>query len=367
MRSRSIAPFAAALLLFVGGAAVFCYPAVSSMLAERNQARVVQTYEQTVQAESEADLAAQWALAEEYNENLAGDPVHDPFVPGSGYALPDNYLEVLNLDGVMGRLTIPKIDLDLPIYHGTDEATLQKGVGHIESTSLPIGGEYRHAVLTGHRGLPSAELFTRLDELDIGDEFTIHVLDKTLAYQVDRILTVEPDELESLVAEPGRDYVTLVTCTPYGVNTHRLLVRGSRVPYTPGQEQAAAPSAALPGGRTTARHFALGVAAGLLALLAALLLVWGVRRIRALRRAAPAARPTKAADSAKAARPARNAGPRRPAADPAKSADPAGRSASPAGSADTAGPDRPAGRSAADPARPADPADPTRPERKRHE
>ena len=262
MRSRSIAPFAAALLLFVGGAAVFCYPAVSSMLAERNQARVVQTYEQTVQAESEADLAAQWALAEEYNENLAGDPVHDPFVPGSGYALPDNYLEVLNLDGVMGRLTIPKIDLDLPIYHGTDEATLQKGVGHIESTSLPIGGEYRHAVLTGHRGLPSAELFTRLDELDIGDEFTIHVLDKTLAYQVDRILTVEPDELESLVAEPGRDYVTLVTCTPYGVNTHRLLVRGSRVPYTPGQEQAAAPSAALPGGRTTARYFALGVAAG---------------------------------------------------------------------------------------------------------
>ena len=240
MRSRSIAPFAAALLLFVGGAAVFCYPAVSSMLAERNQARVVQTYEQTVQAESEADLDAQWALAEEYNENLAGDPVHDPFVPGSGYALPDNYLEVLNLDGVMGRLTIPKIDLDLPIYHGTDEATLQKGVGHIESTSLPIGGEYRHAVLTGHRGLPSAELFTRLDELDIGDEFYIHVLDKTLAYQVDRILTVEPDELESLVAEPGRDYVTLVTCTPYGVNTHRLLVRGSRVPYTPGQEQAAA-------------------------------------------------------------------------------------------------------------------------------
>ena len=376
MRSRSIAPFAAALLLFVGGAAVFCYPAVSSMLAERNQARVVQTYEQTVQAESEADLAAQWALAEEYNENLAGDPVHDPFVPGSGYALPDNYLEVLNLDGVMGRLTIPKIDLDLPIYHGTDEATLQKGVGHIESTSLPIGGEYRHAVLTGHRGLPSAELFTRLDELDIGDEFYIHVLDKTLAYQVDRILTVEPDELESLVAEPGRDYVTLVTCTPYGVNTHRLLVRGSRVPYTPGQEQAAAPSAALPGGRTTARYFALGVAAGLLALLAALLLVWGVRRIRALRRAegpaAPAARPTKAAGSAKAARLARNAGPRRSAGDPAgrspadpagrSPADPAGRFASPAGSADTAGssagPDRPAGRSAAAPARP---------ERKRHE
>lgn len=279
MPRRSKAPFAAAVVLFLAGAAVFAYPLISSWLAQKNQARVVQTYQAAIEAEDEAALAEQWALAEEYNENLAGDPVHDPFVPGSGYALPENYEQVLNVDGVMGRITIPKIGVDLPIYHGTGEEVLQKGVGHIESTSLPIGGEYRHAVLTGHRGLPSAELFTRLDELAVGDEFYIHVLDKTLAYQVDQIATVEPDELEQLVAAPGEDYVTLVTCTPYGINTHRLLVRGVRVPYTPGQAQAAAPAAAhLLGGETTTRYFFLGILAGLLVLLAVLLalLLWAV-------------------------------------------------------------------------------------------
>ncbi len=286
MQSRPIAPIAAALLLFLGGAAVFCYPAISSWLADKNQAQVVQTYEQTVAAEDQASLDEQWALAEEYNENLAGDPVHDPFVPGSGYALPDNYLEVLNTDGIMGRLTIPKIGVDLPIYHGSDEEVLQKGVGHIESTSLPIGGEYRHAVLTGHRGLPNAELFTRLDELVVGDTFYIHVLDRTLAYQVDQITTVEPDELENLRAEPGQDYITLVTCTPYGINTHRLLVRGTRVPYTPGEEETAAssPTVSVLGGRTNTRYFFIGAGVGLLILLELLLVGWAVRRIRQLLR-----------------------------------------------------------------------------------
>lgn len=276
MQLRSIAPVAAALALFLGGAAVFCYPALSNYLNQKNQARVVQHYEQTVAARDEATLAEEWAKAEEYNENLAGDPVHDPFVPGSGYALPDNYLEVLNIDGVMGRITIPKIGVDLPIYHGTDAETLEKGVGHMEATSLPIGGEYRHAVLTGHRGLPSAELFTRLDELETGDTFYLHVLDATLAYRVDQILTVEPQELENLVALPGQDYVTLVTCTPYGVNTHRLLVRGTRVPYVPEEEAraAAAPSARLLGGQTTTRYFLVGIlfGVGLLYLLVAALL-----------------------------------------------------------------------------------------------
>ena len=224
----------------------------------------MQTYEETVAAQDDALLAEEWAKAEEYNENLAGDPVHDPFVPGSGYALPDNYLDVLNIDGVMGRITIPKIGVDLPIYHGTDAETLEKGVGHIESTSLPIGGEYRHAVLTGHRGLPSAELFTRLDELEPGDQFYLHVLDATLAYQVDQILTVEPQELETLVAEPGQDYVTLVTCTPYGINTHRMLVRGTRVPYVPEAEQSTQATAAhLLGGETTTRYFLIGILFGI--------------------------------------------------------------------------------------------------------
>ncbi len=264
MQLRSIAPVAAALALFVGGAAVFCYPAISNYLNQKNQSRVVQTYEETVAAQDDALLAEEWAKAEEYNENLAGDPVHDPFVPGSGYALPDNYLDVLNIDGVMGRITIPKIGVDLPIYHGTDAETLEKGVGHIESTSLPIGGEYRHAVLTGHRGLPSAELFTRLDELEPGDQFYLHVLDATLAYQVDQILTVEPQELETLVAEPGQDYVTLVTCTPYGINTHRMLVRGTRVPYVPEAEQSTQATAAhLLGGETTTRYFLIGILFGI--------------------------------------------------------------------------------------------------------
>ncbi|MBM6900012.1 class C sortase [Gemmiger formicilis] len=264
MQLRSIAPVAAALALFVGGAAVFCYPAISNYLNQKNQSRVVQTYEETVAAQDDALLAEEWAKAEEYNENLAGDPVHDPFVPGSGYALPDNYLDVLNIDGVMGRITIPKIGVDLPIYHGTDAETLEKGVGHIESTSLPIGGEYRHAVLTGHRGLPSAELFTRLDELEPGDQFYLHVLDATLAYQVDQTLTVEPQELETLVAEPGQDYVTLVTCTPYGINTHRMLVRGTRIPYVPEAEQSTQATAAhLLGGETTTRYFLIGILFGI--------------------------------------------------------------------------------------------------------
>lgn len=281
MQLRSIAPVAAALALFVGGAAVFCYPAISNYLNQKNQSRVVQTYEETVAAQDDALLAEEWAKAEEYNENLAGNPVHDPFVPGSGYALPDNYLDVLNIDGVMGRITIPKIGVDLPVYHGTEAETLEKGVGHMESTSLPIGGEYRHAVLTGHRGLPSAELFTRLDELEPGDQFYLHVLDATLAYQVDQILTVEPQELETLVAEPGQDYVTLVTCTPYGVNTHRLLVRGTRVPYVPEAEQSAQTSTVhLLGGETTTRYFLIGslFGIGLLYLIIAVLL--GYRLLR---------------------------------------------------------------------------------------
>lgn len=282
MQLRSIAPIAAGLALFLGGAAVFFYPTVSNYLNQKNQAEVVQNYEQTV-AEQDADqLAEEWAKAEEYNENLAGDPVHDPFVPGSGYALPQNYLDVLNVDGVMGRITIPKIDVDLPIYHGTDAETLEKGVGHMESTSLPIGGEYRHAVLTGHRGLPSAELFTRLDELEPGDQFYIHVLDATLAYEVDQISTVEPDQLDQLVALPGEDYVTLVTCTPYGVNTQRLLVRGTRVPYVPEAEAQAAQTAAvrLLGGETTTRYFLIGLmfGIGLLYLLVAALLAYRLVR-----------------------------------------------------------------------------------------
>ena len=230
-----VIPFISSIL-FVAGACVFLYPTVSNYLAEKNQASVIQEYQESVQEDEGEMIEAEWVKAEEYNENLAGDPVHDPFVPGSGYALPENYLDVLNIDGIMGYIEIPKISVYLPIYHGTSEEVLEKGVGHIESTSLPVGGEYRHSVLTGHRGLPSAELFTNLDKLEEGDYFYIHVLDQILAYKVDQIKTVEPRDLEDLVAVPDEDYITLVTCTPYAVNTHRLLVRGSRTDYVPPEE-----------------------------------------------------------------------------------------------------------------------------------
>lgn len=266
------------LLLLLGGAAVFLYPAVSNYLAEKNHTRVIQTYQETVGGLSDEELSEEWAKAEEYNENLAGDPVHDPFIPGSGYALPDNYLDVLNIDGVMGYIEIPKIDVSLPVYHGTAEETLEKGVGHMESTTLPIGGTDRHAVLTGHRGLPSAELFTNLDLLEIGDHFYINVLGETLAYEVDSIEVVEPDELGLLTVEPGRDLVTLITCTPYGVNTHRLLVRGTRTEYVPEEadREASAPDVR----RNSILYAAAGVFAGLLLLGLALLFffIWKKRK-----------------------------------------------------------------------------------------
>ena len=222
-------------LLVIAGLCVFCYPVVSNMLEERNHTEAINRYDEDMMSKTQAEISAEKQKATEYNENLAGDPVHDPFVPGSGYALPDNYTEVLNTggDGVMGYIEIPKISVKLPIYHGTSEETLQKGVRHIESTALPIGGKGNHPVLTGHTGLPTAELFTNLATLSAGDEFYIHVLDETLAYRVCEINVVEPSELEKLQAEEGRDLVTLVTCTPYGVNSHRLLVKGERTEYNP--------------------------------------------------------------------------------------------------------------------------------------
>lgn len=223
----------APLLIFMAGAGIFLYPAVSNLLAEKNQHNVIRTYRKAVEQMDEETLRREWDAAVEYNENLAGDPVHDPFVMGSGYVLPDNYEQVLNLngDGVMGYVEIPDIDVCLPIYHGTSEESLRKGAGHLDVTALPIGGDGNHAVISAHRGLPSAELFTRLNEMEIGDVFYISVLDKKLAYEVDRIDIILPEELSLLEPEKGEDLVTLLTCTPYSVNTHRLLVRGRRIPY----------------------------------------------------------------------------------------------------------------------------------------
>lgn len=215
-------------LMFLIGLGVLLYPTVSGLINARLAVVEAETYEANVGNLSDDQLAAEWDRAREYNESLMGDPLHDPFVPGSGAALPSNYAECLNVDGVMGYVEIPRINVKLPIRHGTSEKVLAEGAGHIESTALPTGGSGLHPVVTSHRGLPEARLFTDLDKLEEGDLFCLRVLDRELWYEVDQVSVIAPEELERLSAVEGHDYVTLLTCTPYGVNSHRLLVRGER-------------------------------------------------------------------------------------------------------------------------------------------
>lgn len=222
-----------ALIFILVGTGIFLYPSISNYLAEKNQVEAIRKYDKLVVNLDKAGLQEEKDKAQIYNENLSGDPVHDPFVKGSGYALPENYKEVLNFsgDGVMGYVDIPEINVYLPIYHGTSDDVLEKGVGHIQNTSLPIGGSSTHSVLTGHTGLPNAELFTRLDELEVGDIFYIHVLDEVLTYKIYETKVILPDKIDELQINNGEDLITLVTCTPYGVNSHRLLVKARRTEY----------------------------------------------------------------------------------------------------------------------------------------
>ena len=221
------------IIFIILGVGIFLYPSISNYLAEKNHIDIIRNYDDLIVKIDEEKINEEKEKAKIYNENLSGDPVHDPFIIGSGYALPENYKEVLNLgdDGVMGYVEIPKISVYLPIYHGTSDDVLEKGVGHIQNTSVPIGGNSTHSILTGHTGLPNAELFTRLDELEIGDMFYIHVLDDVLTYKVFETKVILPDKIDELRILNGKDYVTLVTCTPYGVNSHRLLVKAERVEY----------------------------------------------------------------------------------------------------------------------------------------
>lgn len=221
------------IIFIILGVGIFLYPSISNYLAEKNHVDIIRKYDDLIVKIDEENLNEEKEKARIYNENLSGDPVHDPFIIGSGYALPENYKEVLNIsnDGVMGYVEIPKISVYLPIYHGTSDDVLEKGVGHIQNTSVPVGGNSTHSVLTGHTGLPNAELFTRLDELAIGDIFYIHVLGDVLTYKVFETKVILPDKIDELQILNGKDYVTLVTCTPYGVNSHRLLVKAERVEY----------------------------------------------------------------------------------------------------------------------------------------
>lgn len=218
-----------AVIFFGLGIVVFSYPAISNYLTERNQSKVIDLYNEKLAEESAEEIEKEFYRAELYNEDLAETSVYDPFNVENEYEVSGSYGDILNINGIMGYITIPKISVNSPIYHGTGDDAMKKGIGHIESTSLPIGGNSTHSVLTGHRGLPSAELFTRLDEIIKGDYFFITVLNRRLVYKVFDIQTVLPAQMDSLQIEKDRDLVTLVTCTPYGVNTHRLLIHGERV------------------------------------------------------------------------------------------------------------------------------------------
>lgn len=221
------------LLVLVVAFAVLLYPTVSSYVNEKNGSKVVSNYDAESVRLSNAEKEKMLEDARAYNkEMLSNIDLIDPFSQGET-SIDERYESLLNLDGsgMMGYIRIPKIKVEIPIYHGTSESVLQAGVGHFWGTSLPVGGESTHTVLTGHRGLPTKTLFTNMDKLVEGDVFYIKVLDETLAYKVDQILTVLPEETEALSIVPGKDYATLVTCTPYAINTHRLLVRGHRIPY----------------------------------------------------------------------------------------------------------------------------------------
>lgn len=221
------------ILVLIIALSVLLYPTVSNYLYEKNGARVISSYDENAVRLSESEKKEMLEAARKYNGELLGNlELLDPFSPLKK-EVDARYQSLLSTNeaGMMGYIRIPKIDVELPIYHGTEETVLQSGVGHFEGTSLPVGGESTHAVLTGHRGLPSKLLFTDMDELVEGDIFYIKILGETLAYQVDQILTVLPEDTKALTIAPGKDYATLVTCTPYAVNTHRLLVRGMRIPY----------------------------------------------------------------------------------------------------------------------------------------
>ncbi len=255
-------------ILFLAGLSLLLYPFVSNQWNNYRQSRLISTYDEAVsQAEAAGaiDYNSEWTQAHSYNDALLPYVLPDSFASAALTTEEDErYLSCLNLtgDGMMGYVQIPKIGVKIPIYHTTSESVLQTAAGHLEGSSLPVGGEGTHAVISAHRGLPSAALFTDLDRLKEGDPFLLYILDDTLCYQVDQISVVEPDDTSQLVAEDGKDYVTLLTCTPYGVNSHRLLVRGHRVPYEEVEDEAVAASAFT--GPSLRTNYLLWVIVGLL-------------------------------------------------------------------------------------------------------
>ncbi len=234
------------------------YPLAGELLSERYHSDIETTYTAAIADTDDAELTVQREAAEQYNAMLSGAAT---IAEGGASAPPLPYAEQLTVGGVTCYIDIPKINVYLPVQHGTDADTLERAVGHVVGTSLPVGGSSTHAVLSAHSGMASSKLFSDIDQLTEGDTFYIHVLGDTLAYKVDAIHTVLPTDTSLLQIEDGKDYVTLVTCTPFGINTHRLLVRGHRIPYTPEQEATAA--AEKPAVSSWTQHYLTGLAIGI--------------------------------------------------------------------------------------------------------
>ncbi len=233
------------------------YPLVGELLSERYHSDIETVYTAAIEGTDKTELTAQREAAEQYNAMLSGAAITE----GGASAPPLAYAQQLTVGGVMAYVDIPKINVYLPVQHGTDADTLERAVGHVVGTSLPVGGSSTHAVLSAHSGMASSKLFSDIDQLTEGDMFYIHVLGEVLAYKVDAIHTVLPTDTSLLQIADGKDLVTLVTCTPFGINTHRLLVRGHRIPYTP--EQATTAAAEKPAASSWTRHYLTGLAIGL--------------------------------------------------------------------------------------------------------
>jgi len=231
------------IVAFLGGLSLLLYPSVSNYWNSLYQSRAIAVYDSNLAKMTAADYEAEWEKAYEFQENLSNASNYKAYVD----AHEDEYNAVLNVggDGIMGYVEIPKINVRLPIYHGTDDTVLQVAIGHLEWTSLPIGEVGTHAVFSGHRGLPSAKLLTDMDKLSEGDYFVITVLDRTYTYEIDQILIVLPEETDELMPVEGKEYVTLITCTPYGINSHRMLVRGHRIDNIEGYTSASVHADAL--------------------------------------------------------------------------------------------------------------------------
>lgn len=277
------------VILMIAGVGILSYPMISNMMHDRKKDEIITEYNEEMANMPDAELQQAREAAEQYNLSLTDTVViSDPFDPDLAKTLDKDYMATLNLEknGVMAYVEVPRLDIYEPVYHGTSDKVLAKGVGHLIGTSLPIGGVGTHAVLSGHTGLPDAEIFTKLESMKEGDIFLIRVLNETLAYRVDQIKVVEPSDTSDLRIDPEQDYVTLVTCTPYGINSHRLLVRGVRTEYTPElQDEADKQKAEGTDGENWKHIYGKAIIEGALLALLLILIIVVISRIRQRQRA----------------------------------------------------------------------------------